>query len=85
MIKLIEKAGVKAPHLEQVTAVGNPNRDPRGWSVTSLYMALIPYAPTAEFIDAVGGQLMQHSNKHWLLITQILLLKQESVCAQTRG
>ena len=51
--KLVEKTGVKAPHLEQVTTVGNPNRDPRGWSVTSLYMALIPYAPTAAFIDAV--------------------------------
>ncbi|MES2676559.1 MAG: NUDIX domain-containing protein [Pseudomonadota bacterium] len=53
--KLKEKTGVKAPHLEQVTTLGNANRDPRGWSVTSLYMALIPYAPTAEFIATVVG------------------------------
>lgn len=51
--KLTEKTGVKTPHLEQVTTVGNPQRDPRGWSVTSVYMGLIPYAPTAEFIDSV--------------------------------
>lgn len=51
--KLTEKTGVKTSHLEQVVTVGNPNRDPRGWSVTSLYMALIPYAPTAEFIETV--------------------------------
>jgi 8-oxo-dGTP diphosphatase len=51
--KLTEKTGVKAPHLEQVTTIGNSTRDPRGWSVTSLYMALIPYAPTAEFIETV--------------------------------
>jgi ADP-ribose pyrophosphatase YjhB (NUDIX family) len=51
--KLTEKTGVKTPHLEQVTTVGNASRDARGWSVTSLYMALIPYAPTTAFIDTV--------------------------------
>lgn len=52
--KLTEKTGVKAPHLEQVGTVGTAKRDPRGWSVTVLYMALIPYAPTASFIDTVA-------------------------------
>lgn len=51
---LTDKTGVKAPYLEQVATFGNAHRDPRGWSVTSLYMALIAYAPTAEFIDAVA-------------------------------
>jgi 8-oxo-dGTP diphosphatase len=51
--KLTEKTGVKAPYLEQVCTLGNNKRDPRGWSVTSLYMALIPFAPTAEFIASV--------------------------------
>lgn len=51
--KLVEKTVANTPHLEQVTTVGNPNRNPRGWSVTSLYLALILYASTAEFIDAV--------------------------------
>jgi len=51
--KLKEKTGVKTPHLEQVITVGNATRDPRGWSVTSVYMALIPYAPTSEFVSSV--------------------------------
>ncbi|WP_221800870.1 NUDIX hydrolase [Oceanobacter mangrovi] len=52
--KLVAKTGVDAPLLEQVTTVGNASRDPRGWSVTTLYMALIPYAPTADFVDTVS-------------------------------
>ncbi len=51
---LTQKTGVKAPHLEQVVTLGNKNRDPRGWSVTSLFMALIAYAPTAHFIASVA-------------------------------
>ena len=51
--KLLAKTGVNAPLLEQVETVGNATRDPRGWSVTTLYMALIPYAPTAEFMESV--------------------------------
>lgn len=52
--KLAAKTGVEAPLLEQVTTLGNASRDPRGWSVTTLYMALIPYAPTAAFVDSVA-------------------------------
>lgn len=39
--KLEEKTGVKAPYLEQFGTVGNPDRDPVGWSVTTLYYALV--------------------------------------------
>ena len=52
--KLISKTGVDAPLLEQVSTIGNAQRDPRHWSITTLYMALIPYAPTAGFIEAVN-------------------------------
>lgn len=41
--KLFEKTGIKSPYLEQVGTVGNASRDPRGWSVTILYFALIDY------------------------------------------
>ncbi|WP_233468152.1 NUDIX hydrolase [Zooshikella ganghwensis] len=40
--KLHEKTGMRAPYLEQVGTVGNPQRDPRGWSVTVIYYALLP-------------------------------------------
>lgn len=39
--KLKEKTGISSPYLEQVETVGSNQRDPRGWSVTSLYYALI--------------------------------------------
>lgn len=39
--KLYEKTGVASPYLEQVATIGSPQRDPRGWSVTVLYFALI--------------------------------------------
>jgi len=51
---LVQKTGVKAPHLEQVVTLGNSSRDPRGWSVTSLYMALIAYAPTVHYLASVA-------------------------------
>ncbi len=40
--KLQEKTGVATPYLEQFGTIGNRARDPRGWSVTTVYFALIP-------------------------------------------
>jgi ADP-ribose pyrophosphatase YjhB (NUDIX family) len=40
--KLEEKTGVKTPYLEQYGSIGNATRDPRGWSVTNVYFALLP-------------------------------------------
>jgi 8-oxo-dGTP diphosphatase len=39
--KLREKSGISAPYLEQVGSWGSNDRDPRGWSVTHVYFALI--------------------------------------------
>jgi ADP-ribose pyrophosphatase YjhB (NUDIX family) len=39
--KLKEKTGIAAPYLEQVGSWGNATRDPRGWSTTTVYFALI--------------------------------------------
>lgn len=41
--KLYQKTGVNTPYLEQFQGFGNKTRDPRGWSVTFCYFALIPY------------------------------------------
>ncbi|MFM2275238.1 MAG: hypothetical protein RL211_1110 [Pseudomonadota bacterium] len=40
--KLLEKTGVKSPYLEQLGSWGGVSRDPRGWSATHVYFALIP-------------------------------------------
>ena len=53
--KLKEKTGVKLAYLEQVESIGNANRDPRGWSVTILYFALID-------INKINKKLLSSSN-----------------------
>jgi 8-oxo-dGTP diphosphatase len=38
---LQEKAGIETPYVEQLQGFGNARRDPRGWSATFAYFALI--------------------------------------------
>lgn len=40
--KLLEKTAVASPYLEQLGSWGSATRDPRGWSATHAYFALIP-------------------------------------------
>jgi 8-oxo-dGTP diphosphatase len=42
--KLKEKTGIAAPYLEQLGSWGSAKRDPRGWSATHAYFALVPHA-----------------------------------------
>jgi 8-oxo-dGTP diphosphatase len=43
--KLKDKTGMVSPYLEQLGGWGSAARDPRGWSATHAYFALIPSAP----------------------------------------
>lgn len=43
--KLREKTGVASPYLEQLGSWGSARRDPRGWSATHAYFALIAPEP----------------------------------------
>jgi 8-oxo-dGTP diphosphatase len=43
--KLKEKTGVASPYLEQLGSWGSADRDPRGWSTTHVYFALLPSVP----------------------------------------
>ena len=61
--KLSEKTGVEAPYLEQLGSWGSATRDPRGWSTTHVYFALLAHAnlrPGGNAIDtrwvALGSQ-----------------------------
>jgi ADP-ribose pyrophosphatase YjhB (NUDIX family) len=51
--KLFEKTGVKTPYLEQCFTIGNSKRDPRGWSITTVYFALLPYEEIS--LEAASG------------------------------
>ena len=46
--KLRDKTGVETGYLEQVGSWGDATRDPRGWSVTHVYFALIGFAGHAD-------------------------------------
>lgn len=45
--KLRDKTAVASPYLEQLGSWGGRLRDPRGWSVTQVYFALLPFASLA--------------------------------------
>jgi ADP-ribose pyrophosphatase YjhB (NUDIX family) len=45
--KLKEKTGVASPYLEQLGSWGSAARDPRGWSATHAYFALVSREPLA--------------------------------------
>ena len=45
--KLREKTGFAAPYLEQLGSWGSAGRDPRGWTATHVYFALVPPPPDA--------------------------------------
>lgn len=55
--KLKEKTGVAVPYLEQVGSFGNDKRDPRGWSVTVSYLALIASEEIALEKDASSEEI----------------------------
>jgi 8-oxo-dGTP diphosphatase len=50
--ELAEETGVRDVFLEQVAAIGTPGRDPRGHTVTVVYVALVP--PGGHHLEASG-------------------------------
>ena len=52
--KLREKSGVQPNYLEQLESFSGPDRDPRGFSVTIVYFALIAHQQTSVHVDTVN-------------------------------
>jgi 8-oxo-dGTP diphosphatase len=52
--KLLDKTGVKSPYLEQLGSWGSKTRDPRGWSATHAYFALLP----ADSVQLAQGEVV---------------------------
>lgn len=48
------KTGVAPPYIEQLGTFGGADRDPRGWSTTVAYTALIPYTACCAHVDSVS-------------------------------
>lgn len=51
--KLEAKTGISPPYIEQLCSVGGPNRDPRGWSVTVVFYALVAHAACEPHVGSV--------------------------------
>jgi 8-oxo-dGTP diphosphatase len=69
--KLREKTGVDTPYLEQLGSWGSATRDPRGWSATHAYFALMP---------ADGVLLTKGANAAdvaWFTVDETLLAKKK--------
>ncbi len=66
--KLVEKTSVDPPYLDQLETIGNRGRDPRGWSVTVCYTALIGYQACAQHVDTV-------SDVRWVELDAALKMK----------
>lgn len=66
--KLVEKTSVEPPYLDQLETIGNRKRDPRGWSVTVCYTALIAYQACAQHVDTV-------SDVRWVELDAALKMK----------
>ena len=52
---LLAKTGIKSPYLEQLGTFSGPSRDPRGWSLSVAYYALVP----AEVLKQAGNAQVQ--------------------------
>lgn len=55
---LEQKVGLTPDYIEQVATIGNHQRDPAGWSMTVLQLALIRYS----------GSPLQHANTQWVSV-----------------
>lgn len=54
---LATKIQVHVPYLEQVTTVSGATRDPRGWSISTLFYALLPAAEVPAVAAAKTAQI----------------------------
>ncbi|KZZ14016.1 NUDIX hydrolase [Oleiphilus sp. HI0079] len=66
--KLKEKTSVEPPYIEQLLSVGGAKRDPRGWSVSVCFSALIAHQACEAHIDTV-------SDVRWTSVKELDTLK----------
>jgi 8-oxo-dGTP diphosphatase len=53
--ELEEETGVVPAHLEQLYTFGNPGRDPRGWTISVAYLALLTEEDTPAWQPQAGS------------------------------
>ncbi len=66
--KLVDKTGIAPTYLDQLETIGDRLRDPRGWSVTVCYTALIAHQACAYHVDTV-------SDVRWIALNKMRHLR----------
>ncbi|WGS23884.1 MULTISPECIES: NUDIX domain-containing protein [unclassified Bradyrhizobium] len=82
--KLKDKTGVVSPYLEQLGSWGSATRDPRGWSATHAYFALLPEQAAGRVLAATrsGSRSMAKRSSRGLPSTMPRFCRpRSSVCA----
>jgi len=69
--KLFEKTGVKTPYLEQYGTVGSKTRDPRCWSLTTVYFALLPHGSIKINASESGADTRWETVSHGKVATKL--------------
>ncbi len=84
--KLQEKTGYDtanvAPYLEQLAFWGSAERDPRGWSVTQVYFALLPFIKPTEQATKTDGNPAE-SNQVERNQAEQIWIQADTACEQT--
>jgi len=85
--QLLLKTGIQCPYLEQVESVGSQSRDPRGWSLTILYFALIDIqtidqklSPQSDWYAIKEAQKMPLAFDHAVLLTKAFERLKSKTC-----
>jgi 8-oxo-dGTP diphosphatase len=68
--KLFEKTGLRSPYLEQLGSWGSATRDPRGWSATHAYFALVPHQMPHSDLDSAPSD--DQVNASWFAADDLL-------------
>lgn len=84
---VLAKTGIRIAYMEQVSTVGNGQRDPRGWSISVVYLALLhpsprgprPLAHHAHWVDLdIAPDTIQAFDHQRLLLMAIDRLRNKS-------
>lgn len=62
---MLTKLGLTLPHMEEVFSASGASRDPRGWSISMTYLALLPM----DKVHAIAGKKVD--NVEWATIRDI--------------
>jgi len=73
--KLEQKTGVKTPYVEQLETIGSNTRDPRGWSMTVVYFALVASTEVTIQDNNINSSSIEIEQTRWASLKEAGRLK----------